>query len=185
MKTVHTIGKEVEKIGGVVESFEPFISHSDLWHINTENGTRNHAWRSIDDLLECDYWNRVWIVQEISLASSCFIMVGDIFLELSLLLNFGAFLNALSSGVLSPKRPYPDVLPYIAIPGIFNTMVITRIEVFRSGPQAIDPLLRLRATQPCLATDPRDKLYAILPVEYSGLVADTLNLLRKCIWNLP
>ena len=135
----------------------------DLWEINCPGIVRNKAWNAIDELHRLDYWNRVWTLQERVLANRLWFMVGPCIVDGLYFDEIYMLLRKIKSGVVPKPAFFSDIvwrrllLPFISTDKryIFKTVMPdleARSETFKC----------FFITLGCHATDPRDKIYAIL-----------------------
>ncbi|ETS86089.1 hypothetical protein PFICI_04114 [Pestalotiopsis fici W106-1] len=104
-------------------------------------------------LLGRPWFHRVWVLQEISFASDCIVLCGDRAVAWSTFQQI--------------RRTIVDAGTFVKIP--YSLGFSDRKESFRYAtygfiPQARQLLNMLRSSRHCKATDPRDKIYAILPL---------------------
>lgn len=112
---------------------------------------------SVKRLLDCPYFKRVWIIQEVAKAGKVEIWCGK------LSMPFETFSS--SAAMVLPKLSAGD-----EVPTLFGTLTYFRVRERRSrfGVARMllsEALLRSRSS---LATDPRDKMYALLGLTLDG-----------------
>ena len=99
LQAIKTIHSKVELMGRKVTSLEPLLKHDILLVEDTEEGfLPNAAWSAIQHLFNLDYWDRIWIVQEVTLARENYMLVGNDILDIYQLGNLQLLLNAIQSG---------------------------------------------------------------------------------------
>ena len=126
---------------------------------NLDEKSRLSSLPIFKELLSQPYWKRVWIIQEIAVASHISIYCGeyrigwDMFIEMC---RFGAGDNALTTEDQSKDETISE----------FTTLLKLRNDTLARQPvRFLDALYRSRSS---LSTDPRDKLYALLGLTYDG-----------------
>ncbi len=111
-------------------------------------------WEPLYSFLSLPWFTRVWIVQEVVSARSAVMMIGDVEL---------AYSDFCAAIIFFQRKGYS----FLTRDGdlIKNTLVTvhnSRIGRSDSAPKATSLLLLLQLTRKFLATDPRDKVYALL-----------------------
>ncbi|KAF2248565.1 hypothetical protein BU26DRAFT_338233 [Trematosphaeria pertusa] len=135
---------------------------------NNLDGIPNHTWRSLQTFFSSSYWGRVWILQEMALARSLWVMVGQHILDYEDVKSSIELIRHLSSG----SRPGKSVLPYKL--GYFlwwneqiPTQVHITVEEFRNRAKGLEPLddvdklEAIFSTRDFQATNPVDKVFAL------------------------
>lgn len=113
------------------------------------------AVQGVEELLTRPYWERVWIIQEIAKAKDVQLYCGPYHLDLQMLLYAATVLK----GSISPR-----ITILITTIGQFRTQ-----EQIQSGGNTRMTLGEaLIVTRHCLATDSRDKVYALLGLTCDG-----------------
>lgn len=108
------------------------------------------------------WFTRVWIVQEVVNAGSAVMMSGDLMLPYSDLCAAVAFFTKKGYWLFHGDRDLS--------PNLFITTLMSRLYTGVPEPKVADLLLLLRMTGSFLATDPRDKVFAVL-----GLASNVQN----------
>jgi hypothetical protein len=133
----------------------------------SRNGPEGDGLEPLCAFLANPWFTRVWIVQEVVTAGSAVMRSGDLMLPYS---DFcAAVVFFLRKGYLF-SHGGQDVGQ-----GLIITTHLSRIYWGAPEPKANDLLLLLRLTQTFLATDPRDKVFAVL-----GLASNVRNLRANC-----
>ena len=113
----------------------------------------------VRELISKPYWKRVWIIQEIAVASHINVYCGDY------KIGWDQFVDMCSLGA-GDNAPATDNPPDDETGGGFTTLLELRKDTLARKPiKFLDALHRSRAS---LSTDPRDKLYALLGLSYDG-----------------
>ncbi|KAN0103385.1 HET domain containing protein [Hyaloscypha variabilis] len=117
-------------------------------------------------LLEKEYWTRVWIIQELAAASSITVLCGAYTVSWQAL-SQTLPADLLSSHITSYPRHAHGIISY------FADLIIKfhKIRAFRADRLARKPIALLEAlhrSQYALSTDPEDKLYALLGLVFDG-----------------
>ncbi|KAI3545866.1 hypothetical protein CSPX01_04790 [Colletotrichum filicis] len=108
---------------------------SSPWNFDKWNTYYKRSLHAHNDLTQRSYFKRVWVIQEIDAAQDCWVLYGT---------KGDRWLDFLESKQLRPKQDWFHVLPR------------GRLMDLRELPKL------LQATLQCQATDPRDKVYALL-----------------------
>lgn len=109
------------------------------------------------DLLSQSYWKRVWIIQEIAVASHINVYCGDFKIEWDRFVEMCLF----GADALVAKTHSKDD----NISGFLTLLELRDDTLARKPVRFLDALHRSRSS---LSTDPRDKLYALLGLTYDG-----------------
>jgi hypothetical protein len=110
--------------------------------------------KSIEDLYSRPYWDRLWIVQEISLAKSVLLVCG------AFAVHFEAFRN-----VLQLLIELPELSDELSSDQDFNTIItlhITHQSLGRGQPRRLEDALDYFSGLEC--EHPHDKIYALLAI---------------------
>jgi hypothetical protein len=158
--TLHTGAASAEKRqmgrseleGTSLRNFDPEFAKAIRWH---DHPTR--ALQGLRELLERPYWERVWIIQEIAKAGEVKIYCGKLRLNLETMISAARSLKDLTGRSRT----------LLAAIDIFRAQEQHRID----GTHRMSLLQALVASRHSLATDQRDKVYAIL-----GLTSDGVDL---------
>ena len=112
----------------------------------------SRPWRAVMNLVEEPYWNRVWIIREISLASSKTVYCGDEELSWE---AFSSFLRGQNSGIAQRSRSVPAINRH-------NLVIVRPAPAVALAHLNLDRTLLTQLVQfrYALQTDPRDKIYA-------------------------
>ena len=180
IELIDTVSDEMFEGDWEAQALLPIMRHSQLWENDVETGTGNSRWNALNVLLHLGYWTRVWIVQELVLSQECCFMVGKYYFELGDLMDVYEFLRFLNTGAMSgnsiPREVLNNtVLGCVKIPGWVPTSALSLINQLRDSDNQFDghyPLLYTIYTEKYHATNPRDKIYAILGIGQSSLLPD-------------
>ena len=125
-----------------------------LFHFMSESDSPSHCWSKmrkksapprqqygIDQVRQCEYWGRIWIVQELLLARDVVFWSGG---------------QAVSLALLKTLRQQPELLPH----GTCASSVLDRVISGTSG--ELKPLVMSFSKLNC--ADPHDKIYALLGI---------------------
>ncbi|KAF2035450.1 hypothetical protein EK21DRAFT_54377, partial [Setomelanomma holmii] len=113
---------------------------------------------SLDDLLRRPYWSRIWIIQEVVVAIDLILMCGDSCLEW---LVFAKFIY-LETGLLN--WPPPTESHVVRLRSKANNVL--RLAIWSQDGLDLERVLNL--SEAATASDPRDKVYAVLGLVGSG-----------------
>jgi len=120
-------------------------------------------WITINDIFHEPYWRRVWIIQEIAVASRATISIGSYTVgweDLALILK-----------LMKVNSLLPSVDEANHKPSFSNALHLLEIrERFLIKREPLSLLKAIQLTQHTLATDPRDKIFALLGMSYDGHV---------------
>jgi hypothetical protein len=127
----------------------------DLWEYNCPDELNNKAWFAIDKIHHLDYWSRVWTLQERVLAKRLWFMVGPCIVDGLYFDDIYMLLGNIQAGVIPRPAFISDVIWWrLSSEGLIST---DDKESFKKV--MVDPF---SATIHYQATDPRDKIYAVL-----------------------
>ncbi|KAH6699081.1 heterokaryon incompatibility protein-domain-containing protein, partial [Leptodontidium sp. MPI-SDFR-AT-0119] len=169
-----------------LEEARAAVSHISPWdfynasHYPTKLGIEpinDRQWLSIAALLHRPYFKRVWVIQEISQARKIVLVCGrrrldwgklSAALMFLLLTNWGQSLHTelLNGTVTDPKaRVGFETMLAAKTDGGTAAIQLVRTREFALGELGKFRLEQLLSThRPCLATDPRDKIYSLLGI---------------------
>lgn len=122
-------------------------------------------WRSLAKLFQRRYFSRVWIIQEVILASKAVVYCGTHSVEADLLDKASKFLSTtawtrwLRSQEATPNPDAGDMKLYHGTPNMLQ--IVKRSTAVPNKTTLLYTLIRARLF---LATDPRDKVYALLGI---------------------
>jgi hypothetical protein len=129
-------------------------------------------WHAALKLFQVPWWSRVWTIQEVVLAKQATVVVGSVSAPWELFYNFyQSYMNHLPPGACCH-----DSMTWTMTRDLWDEIVLMRFTIWsfyecRTGPRTIQPhaalwenlwLFRHKA-----ATDPRDKVYALLGLLHS------------------
>lgn len=109
----------------------------------------------IQRLFERRWFSRVWVLQEIRLAREAVVVCGDMTVNWD---SFRAF------RYWNPNTKWVEQLPYVVESSVFRLPRWSGEAMPSLLPYPKRLIKKLTASRKCDATDPRDKLYAILPL---------------------
>jgi hypothetical protein len=128
----------------------------------------DHTWSAVRPFYQRQWFNRIWIIQEVALSDHIVVFCGDDYLPWKYVANFVAYIPP-----VLPSRFY-GMDPQRKGLATYQPQAISEIGRLRKegqSPRLLDLVLEHRR---CGATDPRDKIYGLLgmgnyniPVDYS------------------
>jgi hypothetical protein len=132
------------------------------------DGIPNKAWRSVALFFSNDYWQRVWVLQEMVLAQNLSIMIGrdilnyeNVMYVVQLIDHLGSLPNPASSVLLY------ELWYYLSTPGRIDTTTHLLVEEFKGYAKRIDEMSDMEKLEeifsswPYQATNPKDKFFAL------------------------
>ncbi|UPL03094.1 hypothetical protein LCI18_014028 [Fusarium solani-melongenae] len=122
----------------------------------------DRRWEALARLLGCEYWSRVWIIQELAMAKRLHIVWG------SQSFSFGeiAFLVA-AFKMLHKARLVGDVLPFNVG---FHMGNLVKFQSLQRELTLVPLIKALRMASYSKATDARDKVYSLMGLTYDGAI---------------
>ena len=134
---------------GLLAVFEPY-----LIFFKSEDRKDKRSWASLARLLNRSYWDRLWIIQEIQVASAAFILCGEGTVTWN---SFQEVMTAIlsQSGVLQRFGVDLRILPLMGADRISNVAL--------SGVDFGNILTVLRRTRRAKCKDPRDRCVRRIP----------------------
>jgi Heterokaryon incompatibility protein (HET) len=163
---IRQIGHEIDEISPGGDQLDWLQGYPDLLQSD------EIAWSAIDLLWEREYWNRIWIVQEIVLAKQLFLVCGREMVVSDTILIVHNWAHSIETGEGKPAFIPSKVWLSLATKTLFNALPIARNQVMRNFQhQSISPLL-LNLGLELRAADPRDKIYALLDLVHLNTVPD-------------
>jgi Heterokaryon incompatibility protein (HET) len=141
------------------------------------NATRVKEWTAVANLLKRFYWTRVWIIQEIAVAKGVLLYCGTFRISWLALDQVCWMVNEWAMATVSNAFTAPSYAPILANLDAIH-MTCQNLSTLRSFRVERSPVNFSRAALPlglaltghCQASDPKDKLYAVL-----GLSENTEN----------
>ncbi|CVK94881.1 related to HET-6OR heterokaryon incompatibility protein (het-6OR allele) [Fusarium mangiferae] len=122
------------------------------------------AWEALNSMLNAPYFSRIWILQELALATTYTILWGDLVIPKA---EFMAFKMATLLLGMRHRDPKTQVLtlmkedPYSSCPAVeWNIVTMVFADDYRGRIRGLYELVSW--AQGCQATDPRDKIFALL-----------------------
>ena len=150
-----------------------------LRRLGVQTNITPYMWLGLVAFLNRPWFSRVWVVQEISLARDAVVVCGRKILPWSMLSSVISFLTATTwhdqistnhmraNSIVAPKAgPYRTLLGTnvsIGMAAVYLESILAGIA--RIGHKAWFYYL-LQAHRHCLASDPRDKIYALLGIAW-------------------
>jgi hypothetical protein len=155
-------------------------NHSELFQQDINNDLNNKAWNSIKRFFDLPVWSRVWILQEMVLARSLWMMSEDgTKLELDDVFVAMDWIRQIQDGSLSKPEFFPSMLWDLIAIGqqiSFSNLAIVRgfRQEFESPGELrfITTINAVRLSAFYHATDPRDQIYGFIGIIRTGIVAD-------------
>jgi hypothetical protein len=147
-------------------------SYPELWLKDLNSSTwTNKAWEAVDKFLRLPNWHRVWILQEMVLATRLWLMAGVETLDYSCLVDVSIPFLAFQVGLVAKPDFISNALwTMLSAKGFLNWSSLVYIEQLRSNLKSSDP----QGRQDCLdliwstlslrATDPKDKIFGLLGI---------------------
>jgi Heterokaryon incompatibility protein (HET) len=133
------------------------VGISEPWNFSKENQDAMNL--LVKELLSQPYWKRVWIIQEVAVASRIFVYCGNH------KVGWDQFLNMCQFDAENAVPNIYNALEAEVISGFTTLLELRRDTLARKPIRFLDALHQSRAS---LSTDPRDKLYALLGLSYDG-----------------
>ncbi len=138
-------------------------------HRHLQFSTRNHVWNCIMEFFELNYWERAWILQELSLGREASLWCGHAAILLSSILVVITWRQR----IVGRARPqFAGLVPWLSVQSgrILNTMYLENIRTIKqelAHDQAVQGGARrwsrfVIAVKNLAVTDPRDKVYSVL-----------------------
>lgn len=161
--------------GGGAWTLGSLLKHRDgrhlAWMFNPKFGTMSPAWQAIYDLFKREYWERIWIIQEVILAQNFVLMCGPDVLEKHATEALSSMLGVLQA---CERGQRPNKMCVAAYAKLGNDTVwkpaYTTLEMLDqpdTGRSLIDLVARFRFHK---AEDPRDRIYALLGLSNEKVV---------------
>ncbi|PQE21754.1 heterokaryon incompatibility protein [Rutstroemia sp. NJR-2017a BBW] len=124
-------------------------------------GSNSPGWPAFCNFLDHPYWTRVWIIQEVAVATNLYISYGGESLGWDYFTSVIRGLHRKGMGsvfVLTEMNQMPQKLPTVGKDQV-DTIAYIRDQVSNKRPMRLDFLLQL--SQKSQATLPKDKIFAI------------------------
>lgn len=176
--------REDSKIAEAFELMKRMWSASDM-HVSNEADqysqleSEDEIWQSVVELCSLPYWDRVWVVQEVLLASNNYLLYGEAALPWHMFANFMNLLDVrfpcpphYSRHIRDSKaRSYALTKPYTSVPQELTWRVGSALRHDYGKWWNIDEynlfrILTMFGERDC--TDPLDHVYALLSLTYEG-----------------
>ncbi|KAI0456568.1 heterokaryon incompatibility protein-domain-containing protein [Xylaria acuta] len=141
----------------------------------------NKIWNAIHDFLHLSYWRRIWILQEMVLAKSSWMISGDVSIDYDSLTMAWRWSEIIQYHRMEKPSFFPAPLwNRLALPGYVGWEVLRTVFGYRGGifsnPKnpygSARKLSALLYTKSYHATDPRDKIYGLLGLIESDITPD-------------
>jgi hypothetical protein len=158
-----------------------------LW-ANTSDSTQagRGFWEAVETIMKLPYWRRVWIIQEISFATDLVFMTADsgdcllTWLELDM---FCRFPDSIKNGQFSrPDFFSLNIWTWLSMPRPQEYKTVKMVSKLRIGienqdkngrpPYKMTDLIEFAGTQFHQATNPKDKIYALLGLMELDIAVD-------------
>ncbi|KLP09506.1 related to HET-6OR heterokaryon incompatibility protein (het-6OR allele) [Fusarium fujikuroi] len=122
------------------------------------------AWGALNSMLRTPYFSRIWILQELALAATYTLLWGDLFISKTDFMSFNIATIRLGMRCQDPKtqvKTWVNEDPHGRCPVLeWNIVSSAFTGGYREGILGLYQLVS--STQACQATDPRDKIFALL-----------------------
>lgn len=148
-----------------LKTIRPGRMSSPITHSLLEAYSDMSYWSSLKKLFERNYFNRVWIIQEITLARATFALCGNYSIKWDHIVKISEFLTVTSwTRWISPsgKIPAGDMKTHQSHHSLPNTLEANR-RTKAAGNDAL-MLYSLIRSRGFVSKDPRDKVYALLGI---------------------
>lgn len=142
----------------------PFDNKKLLEELLNEYSTFLPQWKDVQSFLEKEWFSRIWIVQEIVLAKQVLIQCSDFTLPWAVMTLLGPLMT---------ERPKNDLVPIGDAADFMLELVRARSGHYvdqESASYFLSLIALLRDMRPRSATDPRDKIFALLNVTVDNKV---------------
>ena len=187
-RTIRLISSARRSVNAGPNDFEWMRSYPELWKEDQTGTTTwpNKAWEAIDKFLRLPNWRRVWILQEVVLATRLWLMSGVQTLDYSCLVDVFIPFVALQVGLVAKPDFLSNTLwTLLSGKGFLSWSQIVYIEQLRNNLKSSDP----QGRQDCLdfiwstlslqATDPKDKIFGLLGICNSSVNPDYFKSVRE------
>ena len=161
----------------LLDDYDSWLDVPDLSERQISQWTQGYEaqWRAVGRLCDSPLFRRVWIIQELGLATRCSFLLGEYEIDQILLSNFSTLLGAKAFKII---HDYSIRLPKIAFfRGLFFSGQETQESYERNGQHGFAKtegfLHTLDAARGHGASDPRDMVYSLLG-HPSAVVGDSL-----------
>lgn len=131
----------------------------------------SEEWRSLVKLFQRAWFQRIWVIQEAVTARHATVACGPRTVDLDLILRVA--LAVRKNGMLGAWEIEGHA------PGVYSALLIHELKALRENGESLELLELLRRTKSYLATDPRDKVFALI-----GLASDGKRFERKVDYSL-
>lgn len=131
------------------------------WGFPAKNRPNDTSFDAVTNLLLLTWFTRVWIIQEVVAARSAVMMIGQLRIPFYDFCTAMIFFQRKGYSFRAQKR---DLIRDLTLP-----IHLSRVGMPDNLPKAINLHSLLRTTRHFLATDPRDKVYALLGMKTKGI----------------
>ncbi|KAL6413247.1 hypothetical protein AUP68_02753 [Ilyonectria robusta] len=156
-------------VRGVVKLLDKNTSQ-DLHPVRKTKGALKHIranlqdshWEALERLLSCEYWSRVWVIQELSMANRLQVIWGS---------HKFAFLDLAYLAVAYRRMRKADMVGDIVSPrACRHIQNLLKFKNLQSGLKAVPLIKALKMTSFARSTDVRDKVYGLMGLTYDGSI---------------
>lgn len=119
---------------------------------------KQQRWRIFGDFFDLEYWKRVWIIQELASGSEIKIILGETEISWNSILSAITFLGKHAKEIPGSCQSYQNAARLHQFRSRFLSDVPAPITLFEA----------LKWSHYAVATDPRDKIYALLGLTSDG-----------------
>jgi hypothetical protein len=149
-------------------------------------GQKPKDWAALMRLFNNPWFERAWVVQEVTMASEIYVLYGGKYINWEVLMYVILALGKGECAVLKSAVTRVDkdhMIPFL--PGLSNGILLQEFRTLFLSSEPMKLHLILRACLPFHATEPRDKIFAIqgiteavlhplLPINYNKKVSEVL-----------
>ena len=154
------LGKAVEYLLDLAKYSEPEMSSKQL---EIDTSVIETYWNSLIEIFREPYWRRVWVIQEVAVASRATVSFGNHTLDWDYVANILRLLK-LNFSLHSDDQ-------YHLEPSFTNALHLLEIrERFFIRREPLSLLKAIQLTQHTLATDPRDKIFSLLGISHDSQI---------------
>jgi hypothetical protein len=155
MLTVDRMGQQLNLSVDRRTNLDWMSEWPEFWEINCPGNVPNKAWNAINELHRLEYWERVWTLQERVLAKRLWFMVGPCIVDGIYFDEIKMLLEDVQSGIVPKPAFVSDIVwGHLSLKGFIRTDDSDSIKEVITDPFFV--------TAQYQATDPRDKIYAVL-----------------------
>ncbi|KAH6991206.1 heterokaryon incompatibility protein-domain-containing protein [Ilyonectria sp. MPI-CAGE-AT-0026] len=156
-------------VRGVVKLLDKSTSQ-DLHPVRKTRGALKHIranlqdshWEALERLLSCEYWSRVWVIQELSMANRLQVIWGS---------HKFAFLDLAYLAAAYKRMRKADMVGDVVSPrACRHIQNLLKFKNLQSGLKAVPLIKALKMTSFARSTDARDKVYGLMGLTYDGSI---------------